>query len=101
MVKFRSARFMLRREQWPTEIKRSHVRLLLPDGMDDSELSFALRNYQSGHAGATRLLEIETAGKAFCGWDTRMPGNAERMATFTRVADGLLETVRLSVRGQG
>ena len=101
VVKFRSARFMLRREQWPTEIKRSHVRLLLPDGMDDSELSFALRNYQSGHAGATRLLEIETAGKAFCGWDTRMPGNAERMATFTRVADGLLETVRLRVTGQG
>jgi hypothetical protein len=30
-----------------------------------------------------------------------MPGNAERMAAFTRVADGLLETVRLSVRGQG
>ena len=54
-----------------------------------------------GHAGATRLLEIETAGKAFCGWDTRMPGNAERMATFTRVADGLLETVRLRVTGQG
>ena len=50
VVKFRSARFMLRREQWPTEIKRSHVRLLLPDGMDDSELTFALRNYQSGAA---------------------------------------------------
>ena len=48
VVKFRSARFMLRSEQWPTEIKRSHVRLLLPDGMDDSELAFALRNYQSG-----------------------------------------------------
>ena len=50
VVKFRSARFMLRSEQWPTEIKRSHVRLLLPDGMDDSELTFALRNYQSGAA---------------------------------------------------
>eukprot|EP00964_Phaeocystis_antarctica_P165381 scaffold145292_cov112-Phaeocystis_antarctica.AAC.1 len=41
---------MLRSEQWPTEIKRSHVRLLLPNGMDDSELAFALRNYQSGAA---------------------------------------------------
>ena len=50
VVKFRSARFMLRSEQWPTEIKRSHVRLLLPNGMDDSELAFALRNYQSGAA---------------------------------------------------
>ena len=92
VVKFRSAHFMLRSEQWPPEIKRSHVRLLLPNGMDEGELVFALRNYQSGRAGATRLLEIETAGGAFCGWDTRMPGNPQRMADFARVADGLLET---------
>ena len=80
----------------PDILRCSHLRVLLPDGMDDSELTFALRSYAS-----TRWLEIETAHKTFCGWDTRMPGNAERMATFTRVADGLLETVRLSVRGQG
>ena len=36
IVKFRSAHFM--HAQWPTQLKRSHVRLLLPDGMDDSEL---------------------------------------------------------------
>ena len=90
IVKFRSAHFMHR--QWPEEIKRSHVRLLLPDGMDDSELSYALRMYQGGRSGATRVLEIETAEKAFCGWDTRMPGNAKRMDDFARVADGLLET---------
>jgi hypothetical protein len=25
-----------------------------------------------------RWLEIDTADKAFCGWDTRMPGNPRR-----------------------
>ena len=53
--------------------------------MDDSELGFALRSYAS-----TRWLEVETAQKTFCGWDTRMPGNAKRMADFTHAADGLL-----------
>lgn len=33
---------------------------------------------------------MDQAEKAFCGWDTRMPGNAERQASFVRAADALL-----------
>ena len=69
----------------PEIVRCSHLRVLLPDGMDDSEISFALRQYNT-----VRWLEITTASKAFCGWDTRMPGNQQRMSSFAAAADKLL-----------
>ncbi|KAL1528538.1 hypothetical protein AB1Y20_009881 [Prymnesium parvum] len=84
-VRFRPPRFLLAEQ--PADFRRSHVRLLLPDGMDDGELKYALRSY-----GTTRLLEIQKAHASFCGWDTRMPGNTERMASFEEYADALLRT---------
>ena len=49
-----------------TELRRSHVRISLPDGMSDLEASFALRDYAT-----TRILEVERAAEAFCGWDPK------------------------------
>ncbi|KAL3902720.1 MAG: hypothetical protein SGPRY_011952, partial [Prymnesium sp.] len=69
----------------PEGVRRSHVRVLLPDGMDDGELQFALRSYKS-----TRLLEVSKADAAFCGWDVRMPGNAKSLADFEEFANSLL-----------
>ena len=69
----------------PDIVRCSHLRVLLPDGMDDSELSFALRSYAD-----VRWLEVDTADKAFCGWDTRMPGNPKRQSDFVEAADALL-----------
>lgn len=71
----------------PEDFRKSHVRVLLPDGMDDGELKYALRSY-----GTTRLLEIDKAETAFCGWDTRMPGNMQKMNDFETFADELLRT---------
>ena len=90
LVKVRPARFLLHgpasaSAPVPDIARCSHLRVLLPDGMDDSELSYALRSYAS-----TRWLEVDVAEKAFCGWDTRMPGNPQRMQDFTRRADALL-----------
>lgn len=51
-VEFRPAALL--RGPFPEEVARSHCRLLLPDGMDDSELGFALRMYKD-----TRLLEVD------------------------------------------
>ena len=84
LVNIKPARFLVGKDL-PDVVRCSHLRVLLPDGMDDSELSFALRSYAS-----TRWLEVETAEKTFCGWDTRMPGNPQRMSAFTSSADRLL-----------
>ena len=51
----------------PAHIRRSHVRVSIPDGLSDSEATFALREYRA----STRLLELERAALAFCGWDPR------------------------------
>ena len=75
----------------PEVVRCSHLRVLLPDGMDDSEITFALRQYST-----VRWLEISSASKAFCGWDTRMPGNAERMRSFTAESNKLV-----AVAGKG
>jgi hypothetical protein len=87
LVPIRPARFLADTKSLPDIVRCSHLRVLLPDGMDDSELGFALRSYST-----TRWLEVETADKTFCGWDTRMPGNPKRMADFTLAADELLRT---------
>ena len=67
--------------------RRSHMRVLLPDGMDDSELLHALTPYDDV------LLEVQQAHKAFCGWDERAapPGNAAKLAAFDAAADELLQ----------
>ena len=41
------ARFFAEKDKVPDIARCSHLRVLLPDGMDDSELSFALRSYAS------------------------------------------------------
>jgi hypothetical protein len=84
-VAVRPARFLLGPAEIPSVARCSHLRVLLPDGMDDSELGHALRSYAS-----TRWLEISSAQKTFCGWDTRMPGNRQRMQDFARAADRVL-----------
>lgn len=66
-VVIRPARFMY--GAVPDNVRCSHFRVLLPDGMDDSELTFALRSYA-----AIRWLEVSKAADTFCGWDTRQPG---------------------------
>ena len=50
----------------PGAVRRSHVRVSLPDGMSHLEAQHALRDY-----GDTRILEVERATAAFCGWDAR------------------------------
>ena len=69
----------------PVDLVRSHVRVLLPDGMSDGEVKYALRSYTD-----TRLLEIERAGAAYCGWDARHDTKRQGPA-FEAFADGLLE----------
>ena len=71
----------------PPDLRRSHVRVLLPDGMDDGEILYALRSYKD-----TRILEVQQAVNAFCGWDVRMPGNQARLDRFLAAADPLLAT---------
>lgn len=44
LVPLKPARFLIGKSL-PDIVKCSHLRVLLPDGMDDSELSFALRSY--------------------------------------------------------
>lgn len=83
LVKILPARFL--KGDLPDEIKRSHVRLLLPDGMDDGELQYALRYYST-----TRWLEVQEAANSFCGWDIRMPGNPKRMSDFEAASNALL-----------
>ena len=61
-----SAHFLTPHSRLPKNLTRSHVRVLLPDGMSDSETRYALRSY-----GDTRILEIERTDKAYCGWDQR------------------------------
>ena len=68
--------FLLRKDM-PEDVRRSHVRVLLPDGMDDAELLYALRSY-----GTTRLLEIDRAAHSFCGWDMRRQGAKQTQGTF-------------------
>lgn len=85
LVQVKPARFLVGGEKLPEIVRCSHLRVLLPDGMDDSELGFALRQYAT-----TRWLEVTQAAKTFCGWDTRMPGNPARMSSFTAAADRLL-----------
>lgn len=53
-------------DELPRALARSHVRVLLPDGMSDSETRYALRSYTD-----TRILELERAAEAYCGWDPR------------------------------
>ena len=69
----------------PKPLRRSHVRVLMPDGMSDSETLYALRSYVD-----TRILEVERAGAAYCGWDPRhdRTGSGRRFDAF---ADPLLE----------
>jgi hypothetical protein len=74
----------------PREVARSHVRVLLPDGMDDSELAFALRSYDG-----TRLLELDGAADAFCGWDGRTARGRDEQARFTAEAGELVGDVGL------
>ena len=85
-VELRPARFVLGGAM-PERLRTSHVRVLLPDGMDDTEMTFALRQYDDA------LLEVQRAHKAYCGWDVRLPGNAAKLAAFDAAADELLETV--------
>ena len=85
-VELRPARFVLEGAM-PERLRTSHVRVLLPDGMDDSEMAFALRQYDDA------LLEVQRAHKAYCGWDVRLPGNTAKLAAFDAAADELLETV--------
>ena len=87
LIKFKPARFLLPTNGVviPDLVRCSHLRVLLPDGMDDSEMTYALRSYAD-----VRWLEVDTADRAFCGWDTRMPGNPKRQADFLTFADGLL-----------
>ena len=87
LVPLKPARFLLPSggAVLPDVVRCSHLRVLLPDGMDDSEITYALRSYAD-----VRWLEIDTADKAFCGWDARMPGNAKRQADFSAAADALL-----------
>ena len=65
-------------------LRTSHVRVLLPEGMSASETAYALRAY-----GSTRVLEIENAAEAYCGWDrvhdSRRDGDA-----FEALAGALL-----------
>ena len=56
----------------PRDLARSHVRVLLPDGMSDSETRYALRSY-----GDTRILELERTAEAYCGWDPRHDQSGE------------------------
>ena len=51
------------------------MRLLLPDGMTAGEVRFALRSYAN-----TRLVELERAAQAFCGWDARHDDRHEAAA---------------------
>ena len=87
LVPLKPARFLIpgKDSPLPEVVRCSHLRVLLPDGMDDSEINYALRSYAD-----VRWLEIDTADKAFCGWDTRMPGNPKRQKDFTEAADALL-----------
>mmetsp|Transcript_16999 Transcript_16999/g.28375 ORF Transcript_16999/g.28375 Transcript_16999/m.28375 type:complete len:856 (-) Transcript_16999:413-2980(-) len=85
LVQLRPARFLM--GEIPDDLRCSHMRLLLPDGMDDGELAYAVRYYST-----TRILEIEDAHKTYCGWDTRMPGNTKQQADFTAAANPLVTT---------
>ena len=69
----------------PRELRSSHVRVLLPDAMSDGETRYALRSYSD-----TRLLEIERASQAYCGWDARHDKKSEGPA-FDAWADALLQ----------
>ena len=69
----------------PADLRRSHVRVLLPDGMSDGETRYALRSY-----GDTRVLEIERALHAYCGWDPNHD-HAHEGAAFEKHAEALLE----------
>ena len=86
---FRPATFLTRAQSTsqppPADLLRSHVRVLLPDGMSDGEVRYALRSYTD-----TRLLEVERAGAAYCGWDVRHDTKRQGPA-FEAFANGLLE----------
>jgi hypothetical protein len=46
LVPIKPARFLLHKDKLPDIVRCNHLRVLLPDGMDDSELGFALRSYK-------------------------------------------------------
>lgn len=46
LVPIKPARFLVNKAKLPEIVRCNHLRVLLPDGMDDSELGFALRSYK-------------------------------------------------------
>ena len=62
----------LKRADMPQEVRKSHVRVTLPDGMDGPEIIYALRHYKT-----TRLLEIDKASRELC---ARSPTRATQPA---------------------
>ena len=70
----------------PDALRKSHVRVRMPDAMSDSETSYALRGYVD-----TVVLEVERASDAFCGWDARGDvSKIEAAAAFERDVRTLL-----------
>ena len=85
-VTLRSASLLHDSSAASERVRTSHMRVLLPDGMDDSELLHALTPYDGDV-----VLEVQRAHRAFCGWDARAPpGNAAKLAAFDAAADELL-----------
>ncbi len=70
---------------FPDELRTSHVRVLLPKGMSEDEAMHALRQYKE-----TRLLELDDAADAFCGYDLRVSGNARLQEALVAATAALL-----------
>eukprot|EP00966_Prymnesium_polylepis_P229351 5307333-Prymnesium_polylepis.1 len=74
------------RADLPSDLRRSHVRVTLPDGMDGPEVVYALRHYST-----TRLLEIDLATRAFCGYDLRQQTCGDKCRSEQALLDSTVD----------